>query len=123
MLHPVRKKARGSCGNRPLTNVWGEPLRPSPGSTPAGSSERTGIAARPKRVAIGSSVENRHDLERAGIDHDDLVPDEDELISAPIRINGYDLRRQRMERHFVRNAGADCDREVDVGDWRNVLFP
>src|ERR1700693_742309 len=121
MLHPVRKKVHGSYGNRSLTNASDVPARLTLGSTPAGSSERTGIAARPERVASGLSVENRHDLERPGIDHDDLVPDQDELIAAPIRINGHDLRRQRVERHVARNAGADRNREIDVGDWGHVL--
>jgi hypothetical protein len=47
----------------------------------------------------------------------------DELISPPIRINGHDLRRQRVERHIARNASADRNREIDVGYRRNVLFP
>ena len=54
------------------------------------STKRAGIAARPRsthRLLSGSGVDDRDDLERRGIDHDDLVADQEELIAAPIRID------------------------------------
>src|SRR5438067_2167418 len=60
-------------------------------------------------------LENSHDLERVRIDDQDLLPDDDELKSSPFRIDHDDSLRQRMEAHVARNAGADRDREVDVG--------
>ena len=60
----------------------------------------------PLACASGLGVENCHDLERPGIDYHDLVTNQNELISAPIRINGHDFRRQRVERHVARNAGC-----------------
>ena len=40
-----------------------------------------------------SGVEYSDDLQRTRIDHDDLVADQDELITALIRIDGHDFRR------------------------------
>ena len=50
------------------------------------------------RLYPRSGVKDRDDLESLWINHYDLVPDEDEFISAPIRINRDDVRRQRVER-------------------------
>ena len=61
-----------------------------------------------------SGVKDRDDLKSLWINHYDLVADEDELISAPIRINRDDVRRERMEGDIARNACADRDREVHV---------
>src|SRR5258705_10561725 len=69
------------------------------------------------------SLEDSHDLEGPRIDHDDLAVDEDELISTPLRIDRHDFPRKRVEPDVARHAGADRDREVDVGERLNVLLP
>ena len=45
------------------------------------------------RLEAGSGVENGDDLQRIRIDYEDLVADQNELITAPIRIDGHDFRR------------------------------
>src|SRR6266550_7440428 len=68
-------------------------------------------------------LENRHNLERVRIDDQDLLPDDDELKSSPFRIDRDHSLRQHVDAHVARNAGADRDREIDVGDRRNMLVP
>src|SRR6202022_1708652 len=80
-------------------------------------------SARPLIAAVRSGLENSHDLKRPWVHHQDLVADEDELISAPFRIDRHNFRRERMEGHFAGNAGADRNREIGVADRRNVLIP
>ena len=73
--------------------------------------KRASIAARPDALLplSGLGVENRDDLKRSEIHHHDLVTHKNELISTPIRIDGHDFRRQRVERHVARNAAANHD--------------
>src|SRR5882757_3399663 len=69
-------------------------------------------------------LEDRDDFECLRIHHQDLIADQDEFISAPLRIDAHDLRRERAQAHtLARNAGADRDLEVDIVDRRNVLIP
>src|SRR6266851_1604027 len=121
MPHPACKKVRRTCGNHSLTNVkgmaaWilGQPWVLKKG---AGISARPEFASQPSDLGFKDS----HDLERPRIDHEDLVADEDELISAPFRINRHDLPRKRVESHVAWNAGADRDRKVHVVQRLNTL--
>src|SRR6185437_15997518 len=101
--HPVRKKRCGTYGNHSLTKVQGSKLWMATGGHEAESGAfthgqgRASLPALNVGIEAGSGVEDRDDLERARIDHDDLVADQDELIAAPIRIDRHDFRRQRME--------------------------
>src|SRR6201999_246240 len=53
---------------------------------------------------------------------DDLAIDLDELITAPLRIDRHDFRRNRIEVNaLTRHAGADADREVHVLDRLDML--
>src|SRR5581483_10947416 len=62
------------------------------------------------------------DLIGIRIDDHDLVADHDELVAAPLRIDGHDFGRQRVELDaLTRHAGADADGEVHVFDRRDVL--
>src|SRR5258708_158268 len=91
----------------------------------AGPRKRGGhFSARPEpaKRRRNLDVKHVHDLVRARVHHQDLVVDQDVLISAPLRINRHDLLRKRVEPHFARNAGADRYREVHVLDRLNTLF-
>ena len=61
-----------------------------------------------------SRIENSNDLVRLRVDDDDLVGDQEELISPPMRLNLHELRRDRIEVNIVRYPAADRNREVDV---------
>src|SRR5436190_16433676 len=62
------------------------------------------------------------DLVGIRVDDQDLFPDTNKLISAPLRVDRHHFRRNRMELDVTRHAGADRDREVDIGDRCNVLL-
>src|SRR5439155_9083255 len=62
------------------------------------------------------------DLVGVRVDDQDLFPDTNKLISAPLRVDRHHFRRNRVELHVTRHAGADRDREVDIGDRCNVLL-
>src|SRR5437016_83162 len=69
-------------------------------------------------------LEDRDDFECLRIHHQDLIADQDEFISAPLRIDAHDLRWERAQAHtLARNAGPDRDVEVDIVDRRSVLIP
>src|ERR1700722_10911158 len=72
-------------------------------------------------LRLRSGVEHGDDLKGSRIYHHDLVADEEKLIASPIRIVRYDFGRKRVEADFAGNAGANRDREVDVGYRRHVL--
>src|SRR5882757_10577042 len=88
-----------------------------------GSCKKKGRAPGPPldRDRERSGVDDLDDLERPRVHHDDLVVDEEELISTPFRIDRDDFRRQRMESDVPRNVGADRNREVDIGHRAYVL--
>src|SRR5580704_16737069 len=88
-------------------NEQGGPQRPAPDSRISGSR---------------SGVEHGDDLKGSRIYHHDLVADEEKLITSPIRIVRHDFGRKRMEADVAGNAGANRDREVDVGHRRHVLI-
>ena len=116
MPHPVRKKAIGTYGNHSLTKVKG--WRSAQGE--AGAPARKGRALLPALdhvvgLAPDQASSTATISKRLRIDHHDLVADQDELIAAPFRIDRHDFRRKRMEGDVARHAGADRDREVDVG--------
>src|SRR5205085_825102 len=96
-----------------------------PGSGSRGRRKRAGIAARPEMLILRpmSALNHLHDLERLRVHHHDLVANADELIAAPLRINGDDFLGKRVQVHtFARNAGADRDVEVDVVDRLDALI-
>src|SRR5271156_2447810 len=82
------------------------------------------ITTRPGFARFGSrsGVKHGDDLKGSRIYHHDLVADEEKLIASPIRIVRHDFSRQRVEADVTRNAGADRNREVDVGHGRDVLI-
>jgi hypothetical protein len=61
-----------------------------------------------------SSVENSNDLVRLRVDDDDLVTNQDKLISPPMWLNLYELRRHRIEVNVIGHPATNRDREVDV---------
>src|SRR5258707_10248264 len=123
MPHLPRKKMLRTCGNHWLTKCWGN------SSLVFGQAcvTKKGRASLPAPNSQANcqilSLEDSHDLEGPRIDHDDLAVDEDELISTPLRIDRHDFPRKRVEPDVARHAGADRDREVDVGERLNVLLP
>src|ERR1700736_3569689 len=75
-------------------------------------------------LAIGpmSDVQNGHDLVGRGVYHQDLVAHQNELVTAPFRIDGHNLSRKRTEGYaLARNAGAERNREVHVVDRLDAL--
>jgi hypothetical protein len=70
----------------------------------------------------GSNVEDCHDLERPRVDHDDLVADEEVLISTPAGIDLHEFAKHRIEMNGAWHPGADRDREVDVRRRLHVLL-
>jgi hypothetical protein len=50
-----------------------------------------------------SSVENSNDLARLRVDDDDLVINQDKLISPPMWLNLHEFRRHRIEVNVVRH--------------------
>jgi len=69
-----------------------------------------------------SGVEDRHDLMRPRVDDDDLVADEEVVISTPTRIEKHDLFRHRIEMNRAGNPAADGNREVDVRHRLHVVL-
>src|SRR5207248_662679 len=70
-----------------------------------------------------SALNHLHDLERPRVHYQDLVADADELIAAPLRIDGDDFPGKRVQVNaFARNAGANRDIEVDVVDRFDALI-
>src|SRR5437899_10854822 len=47
------------------------------------------------------------DLVGVRVDDQDLFPDTNKLISAPLRVDRHHFRRNRVELHVTRHAGAD----------------
>ena len=47
-------------------------------------------------------LEDRHDLVGRWINHQDLVANQNELVAAPLRIDGHDVRRKRMRQSLRR---------------------
>src|SRR5229473_4218204 len=121
MAHPARKKVRISCGNHTLTNVADGAVAPTcrgrRGSLLAGLTQEGRASLPAPKLAMRSilDVEHGNDLERARIHHDDLIVDEEHLVTAPVRVDVDDFHRKRVERDLARNAGTDRDREIDVG--------
>src|SRR6185437_1873469 len=68
------------------------------------------------------AVDDGNDLVSLRVDHDDLVADEDEVISPPFRVDRHDIGRKRMEGHVVRYAGADRDVEIHMLHRGDVLL-
>src|SRR5205814_9854908 len=70
-----------------------------------------------------SALNHLHDLERPRVHYQDLVADADELIAAPLRIDGDDFPGKRVQVNaFARNAGANRDIEIDVVDRLDALI-
>ena len=59
---------------------------------------------------------------RARMDDDDLVADEEIVISTPARIEFHQLHRHAMETNASRNLGADGNREIDLGHRTHILL-
>ena len=60
---------------------------------------------------------------RLRVDDDDLVTNQDKLISPPMWLNLHELRRHRIEVNVIRHPATNRDREVDVRFRLHVLLP
>src|SRR6516164_8404828 len=128
----ILRKARRSCGKWPLTNPkrWLVARQDGPRVAGLWTRARAGKRASPSGPAPFISViyaelgvQDGHDLEGRGVDHHDLVADQDEVVTAPFRIDRHDIRRKRVEADVSRHAGADRNVEVDASHGRDVLVP
>src|SRR6516164_5137868 len=128
----ILRKARRSCGKWPLTNPkrWLVARQDGPRVAGLWTRARAGKRASPSGPAPFISViyaelgvQDGHDLEGRGVDHHDLVADQDEVVTAPFRIGRHDIRRKRVEADVSRHAGADRTDEVDASHGRDVLVP
>lgn len=66
--------------------------------------------------------ENGDDLVRARVDDEDLVADQDIVVTAPLGIDHKHLHRQRIEVHAVRNTGADRHCNIQTCWFHLVLL-
>src|SRR5262245_14779664 len=114
------RRGRSCCSSSP---TWCSSARKcGPELHPRGprTSERGGLAAAPSCwCRSGLDVEHRDDAVVA-VDDNDLVADHKVHVSAPLRMNVHDDRRDRDDADARRHHRAHADREVDVGRARYV---
>ena len=68
------------------------------------------------RSSVARMLDRQHrdDLERARLDDDDLVIDDEVAVAAPRRVDSDDRIRQRQTSRHARHHRADVDVEVDL---------
>src|SRR5438132_6780076 len=96
--------------------------RAEPRSAPAPCKKNPPGRSRADNAGPASDRNDRHDAERFRVDDQDLVPDDDELVSAILRDDLHEHGRQYHEPDVPRNHGSDRDREVHGVDARTRLL-